>query len=468
MSIFVSVAAYCDTLLLQTLRDCHRNAQDPKSLVFGVFDQNTVDLRKEIDALPFRKQIRYVRADALDARGPCWARSIVQGLYGGEDHYLQIDAHTIFDTGWDRDLLERLSKLRAYSDKPILSGLPGAFEMIGGKPKKIPYGPNTVWFLGPNKDATLTLETPSYVTGAEHRTGEFIRGHHMAAGFIFTVGSFVEEVPYDPHLYFWGEEQSLSVRAYTRGWDVYHASNLPVYHIYAEKAAPVRESHWNSKVDEKRTDRWWVLRDASHQRLAKLLWGSGLGVYGLGDVRPLTRYREVSGIDYPAMKLEGWGNVKPSLEGYRVPVTLRESVGVGISTGTDQEDIRGLIDVLRSQGASDIRVIGHGPLVVHDGVGRILTGKSTTMGDRQGIILEALLREEHRHIALVHPRHPMPESFLARVRTLGANEYTTQGLHVGMGYDFAKAYREELRRRPNENPFRVLTSVGNTRSFIEK
>ena len=53
----------------------------------------------------------------------------------------------------------------------------------------------------------------------------------LSAHFIFTDGS-VEEVPYDPDLYFHGEEPSLAARSYTHGTCLHHTSiptmNTPI------------------------------------------------------------------------------------------------------------------------------------------------------------------------------------------------------------------------------------------------
>ena len=51
-------------------------------------------------------------------------------------------------------------------------------------------------------------------------TDEPVKSCHIAAGFFFTSGRFVEEVPYDPQLYFHGEEQSLALRVCCLGLQI--------------------------------------------------------------------------------------------------------------------------------------------------------------------------------------------------------------------------------------------------------
>ena len=45
-------------------------------------------------------------------------------------------------------------------------------------------------------------------------------------------------VPYDPTLYFLGEEITLAVRAYTHGYDLFHPSETIVWHEYTRNGRP--------------------------------------------------------------------------------------------------------------------------------------------------------------------------------------------------------------------------------------
>lgn len=93
MTIFISIASYCDPELLPTILDAYDKAKHPESLHFGILDQSTSD---SYDNLPlWRDQIRYVWMKARDARGVGFARSIIQGMVEDEDYLLQIDSHML-------------------------------------------------------------------------------------------------------------------------------------------------------------------------------------------------------------------------------------------------------------------------------------------------------------------------------------------------------------------------------------
>jgi hypothetical protein len=271
-------------------------------VVFGVVDQNRGDQRGQVDALPFRKQIRYVHVDILDTLGVCWARNIAFSLYNEEDFLLQIDSHTLFEQGWDSRLLEQFAGLRSRSERPIISTYPYGFEFDDeDHPVAKVRADRTVLVLRPHPDTRLTEESCVLRFRAEHVTSEVpLAGCSLAGGFLFTAGAFIEEIPYDPFLYFHGEEQSLAIRAYTRGWDIFHPKHIPLYHLYKRPNTEHLEHHWHKSVEGDRALDYATLKKRAIHRLNRIFYGDGMthSPYGLGSVRPMEHFIEFSGIDY--------------------------------------------------------------------------------------------------------------------------------------------------------------------------
>jgi hypothetical protein len=50
----------------------------------------------------------------------------------------------------------------------------------------------------------------------------------------FYKGSFVKDIPYDPNYYFYGEELSMALRAFTRGYSFFHIPDVPLFHLYTD------------------------------------------------------------------------------------------------------------------------------------------------------------------------------------------------------------------------------------------
>lgn len=304
--IFVSVAAFCEPFLEHTLRDAVTKAKNPSQLVFAVVDQTPVPRRAELRALCKPAQLRYVHIDPVESRGVCWARSLVFSLYQGESFLLQIDSHMLFEPDWDVQLVSQWLSLKAISAKPIVSTYPYGFEFEDEKPVvKINISKKTTLVLRPHPETTLSDTNATLRFMAEHVfTRKPVRGCHLAGGFLFAAGSFVDEIPYDPRLYFHGEEQSLSVRAFTHGWDIFHPPHIPLFHLYKAPNKEHHTHHWHPEWEKLRDFKFTQLSELAKQRLMDLVYArQDLGRFGLGSIRTLEDFAKFSGIDYAKRKL---------------------------------------------------------------------------------------------------------------------------------------------------------------------
>lgn len=299
--IFVNIASYKDPLLFSTIKSAVKNATRPEMLVFGIVDQGHHAQHDAIADLPFAKQVRYVFVDARDTLGACWARSLGQSLYDGEQFYLQLDSHMSFVPGWDSILRDQHRKLLEREPKPIITTYPHAFTIEDGIVKHAcGLDVDSVLVIRPCKDSVPTPDKCAINIQAYHlNTTQAVIGCHIAAGFIFCAGSFVEEVPYDPFLYFHGEEHALAARAFTHGWCIFHTPMVPVFHLYKMPNTHYDSQHWAGPLNDKRSFTPTELTNRSNKRLERLLRGDGLpGAYGLGKVRSIEDFYAISGINY--------------------------------------------------------------------------------------------------------------------------------------------------------------------------
>ena len=301
MSIFVSIASYCDPVLGFTLAQAVATARRPEELHFGVVDQSPASapaLKK--GAFEPAARVSYVRVEPVYARGPCWARAIAMSLYDGEDWYLQIDSHMDFDLHWDQRLIEQAHALMPGRRGAVISAYPNPFVFEADRPVH-----------KPTTDKVLAhVVKPGAVFEADHPVLPFeahpvdrsepLEGFHLAAGCLFAPGDLAQDFPYDPWFYFHGEEQAYALRLYTHGWDIFHMPGLPLYHLYnnPESGGPARPMHWDEQHDRERERTWWELEQRSRGRLEALVDNAPMGVYGLGRVRSLEDYAAFSGIDF--------------------------------------------------------------------------------------------------------------------------------------------------------------------------
>lgn len=308
MRIFVSVAAFCDPYLEFTLDSLFSQARHPQNISVAVIDQSFDAAREWLKAKPYWTQIRYAHLHPLDARGVSWARSLAFSLYNNEDYFLQIDSHTWFDPAWDQMLLDDIAVLQQQTAKPILTTYPPPFEFDEvGKPFKTLKPAGTIYALRVHPETTLDADNATLRFRVEHvRAAGPIEGFHVAGGFLFTLGQFVQAIPYDPLMYFHGEEQNLAIRAYTHGWTIIHPfhERIPLCHLYKQPNNEHKSHHWHPDYEAERAVKWTELKARADARLKGLVYeGKNHGAYGLGNVRTLDDFARLSGVDYPHRQL---------------------------------------------------------------------------------------------------------------------------------------------------------------------
>ena len=294
--IFISIAAYRDPQLVPTIRDCIAKARNPVRLRFGICRQHGPDDPQ----LPYRDGARFQILDVpwRDSKGACWARAEIMNLWRGEPWYLQVDSHCRFSGGWDDALIQMMHQSAA--SKPILSTyatpfVPGPNEVLAGAPLQIAFQGFTAEGIPHMKPMAIpnwqTLNRP-------------LRARFLSAGFLFTSGNFVREVPYDPDLYFLGEEASMTLRGFTHGYDLFHPCETIVWHDYVRKDGI---KHWEDHTEANNTGAAWNTRDlASRNKIQKLLSGRPIEGFGVGTARTIQEFEEYAGLSFKLRRAQDY------------------------------------------------------------------------------------------------------------------------------------------------------------------
>ena len=292
--IFIQIAAYRDPQLLPTLKDCIDKARHPENLVFSIAWQHSTS--DEWDTLyEFQDDPRFkiIDIDYRDARGPCWARHMLQQQYDGEKYTLQLDSHHRFVKNWDEECIKMFNQLIDMGHpKPLLTGYQCSYD-----PENDPDGRiNVPWRM--NFDRFIPEGTvffvPASIDDYMDRT-EPVPARFYSAHFAFTWGTFVKEVPHDPEFYFHGEECSISVRAFTWGYDLFHPHRVITWHEYTRNG---KKKQWDDDP------RWADKNKHAHKRNRQLFGMDAdktpidFGPYGFGNVRTLEDYEKYSGISF--------------------------------------------------------------------------------------------------------------------------------------------------------------------------
>jgi len=287
MNIFVSIAAYRDPELGPTLRDCLTRARYPDDLRFGICWQHGED-EAPLDVFADRR-MRVIDVPWHVSRGACWARAEVMKLWDHEDFFFQIDSHHRFVQDWDAKLLFHAG--RSGATRPLLTTYAAAYE----RDADTPPGEPTQMELGTFIDAGIPT-FQSRVIENWQSLGRPLQARFVSAHFLFTLGRFVDDVPYDPELYFIGEEITLSVRAFTHGYTLLHPPEHILWHEYTRKD---RQKHWDDHVPGRGVEMEWYVRDAASLAKARhFLTAPHVGAFGCGTARSFAEYEAYAGLSF--------------------------------------------------------------------------------------------------------------------------------------------------------------------------
>jgi hypothetical protein len=295
VTIFVSIASYRDSQLGPTIADCLDKADRPQDLRFGICWQHAPDELFPFDDDP---RFRVIDVDYLASRGVCWARAQIGDLLDGEDWYLQLDSHHRFAPGWDTELIAIAEA--APSAKPLITTYPTGFSVPDdGRRNPAPW----LMSFGRWSPEGIPLFQPTAIRGWKELNRP-LRARFLGACLIFTRPQWVTEVPYDPDIYFSGEEITLAIRSFTSGYDLFHPHKTLVWHEWTRSYRP---QHAGDHVPSKgAVTPWWELQAQGNQRVREFLRAPHQGKYGCGTERSFADYEAFSGLDLTRCRVQDY------------------------------------------------------------------------------------------------------------------------------------------------------------------
>jgi hypothetical protein len=176
---------------------------------------------------------------ACDSGGCNWARRRLQAEWRGERYTLLLDSHHRFVSGWDDLIIGMFEQLRSSGfAKPMLTGYLPAYH--------------------PGKDLRRRSRQPYRIYPHQRDHGVLTRLRSMpilnwttlsgpipadfaSLHFLLAHGCFNEQVPFDPDVYFFGDEVLTSLRSFGAGFRLFHPHRVVGWHAY-DRAT--RVPHW--------------------------------------------------------------------------------------------------------------------------------------------------------------------------------------------------------------------------------
>lgn len=293
--IVIVIASYRDDDLNNTVADLFQKAAMPELFKVVIFNQlMTGD--HACRSAPHSQVIEIV-TDASLSKGVCWARAqLYKYLPDDADFVLQLDSHMRFEPDWDVKLFNMWQQ--CPSDKAIISHYPPGFT----RPDN--FSNKRIRVLMPgrfNKLGVLVYQSDSYLY--EKRPDKPLPSGFVSGNFLFAPAEALRQVAYDPYLYFFGEEITLSARLWTHGWDFFAPSDVLAWHNYGEQKT--RPRHWQdhdiSDLEARSVQRiQYLLADKPPNDDEALIY---MDNFGLGNQRSLKDYEALIKVDFKLQKI---------------------------------------------------------------------------------------------------------------------------------------------------------------------
>jgi hypothetical protein len=273
--IYVSIASYKDTELVDTVYSLLRRAKNPERVFVSIFSQDETHPKLDnIFKLFGVKEFNYEKVHFSKARGVGYARlKTQQQLSLDFKYYLQVDSHTRFINHWDEVLISEYELSREFWKMPIV---------FSSYPVPYTYDENGNEVIKAKKQANLVKIEPvenSFLYKTEYQEidiGVYGEVHpHFCAGFVFCLSEYMLKVPYDKNIYFIGEEHTMSIRLFCEDISIVAPPRSYVYHHYYGENT--REKHW--EIDPE----WGEYEKASYERINLFFNFDPLDGYGISN-----------------------------------------------------------------------------------------------------------------------------------------------------------------------------------------
>jgi len=309
--IFVQIAAYREPDLISTIKDLLSKAKHPERITFGIVRQYSPLDNGFDDLSEFKNDSRFniVSVPATESKGIGWARSQVQKLWRGEKYTLQLDSHHRAIKDWDEEFI-RLFVL-APSEKPVIGsyGTPFVPNYNGEETINYTVDPCILNLKGFCNQGGLPFEC--HAPTQEQRKKELLRGYAFGGHFFFTLGIFCKEVPYDPIMYNYGEEITMSLRSFSLGYDFFCPTKSLIWHYFGRQET---NRHWDDFSREEVNN----LYEPALLKLRNFLGTTReneekfeITEYGMEGHRTIEDYEMYAGVDFKNQRVYRHNLIEP-------------------------------------------------------------------------------------------------------------------------------------------------------------
>lgn len=277
-TILILTPALDEKFLGQTIDSAINSSSGENRIKFGILEQSISGNFSEISN---SEDIEIIKIHTPKPIGVGKSRNILCDLIKNEDYVLIIDAHTLFNSNWDKELVSRFQYIvNDLGEKTVITQ---SLHWALIEEDKLVIDPRTS-AMPPWK-----LKIDGLVAKAENIDHEkqYEVHHALSCHFMFSYSKNFLDVRFDEDIFFISEEPILGLRYCTRGYNLVAINYNPMYHLSKYSVRP--EGDWKIHFDiEKTIDDALLLID--------VLTGKYVGERGAPDHTSLEKFKKDSGV----------------------------------------------------------------------------------------------------------------------------------------------------------------------------
>lgn len=298
--IFIAITAFNDNFIKMTVDSALEKAKFPKRISFGIFEHRIDNNFFNFENYN-REKLKHIKLNYEAMLGLGASRSMPFSLYNEEDFIFQIDAHMIFEKNWDEIIIKKFLEIQndIKHNKIIISDRPNWWNFKED---------NSIFFSkqerSENEMDTMILQNKNaggypLIYGEVKKIDDKKYFEHslFSAHYVFSTPSFFQEIYLDPLITFGGEEHTMALRAWTRGYRLFNIKNNIIWHYNKSNIKDLNDRLFNpgNPIFVKHYNR---KRQISLKRVKKILTGEILGYWGAPDLNLLKEYERKIDFDF--------------------------------------------------------------------------------------------------------------------------------------------------------------------------
>lgn len=243
MSIYIQIATIEDYGIINTVFSAIEGASRPDDIVIGIAATVSDEFYDNVIApLATMSNVRAERYDPATGRGLGKGRIHSRKFYDDQDYILQVDAHTLFEQGWDDFLasLHRDAIAETENNKTLVTGYLGkhtendtGYVVIDPWPGYSIWSNNNVTDFVPLKWASVikVQDFPDWVV--PDKAARFFPSNRVAGNFILGNREWACLHGWSGEEVFWEEEILPAITLLSNGFSlVFPNCEMPITHRY--------------------------------------------------------------------------------------------------------------------------------------------------------------------------------------------------------------------------------------------